>query len=78
MKIDSAAAVGLVGIQKGMQGMRESAASIASEGTTSLPDARNLTEALLTLKQQEMQVSISAKVIEHANEAIGTMLDVLA
>ena len=32
MNIDSTAALGLMGVQKGMQGMRESAASLASAG----------------------------------------------
>ena len=78
MNIDSTAALGLMGVQKGMQGMRESAASLASAGQAAASDPNSATEALVALKQHAMQVEISAKVIDQANETLGTLLDVLA
>lgn len=78
MNVNSVAAIGLQGIQKGMQGLSENAASIASVGTTTAPDTANLTEAMVAMKQNELQVAASTAVIKHANESIGTLLDVLA
>ena len=78
MNIDSVAALGLLGVQKGMQGMRESAASIASAGQASSSDPNSVTEALVALKQQELQVAASAKVIAQANATIGSLIDELA
>ncbi|MBI5041237.1 MAG: hypothetical protein HZB57_08580 [Gammaproteobacteria bacterium] len=79
MKIDSSvAALGLLGVQKGMQGMRESAATIASAEQASSSDANSTAEALVALKQHAMQVEISAKVIDQANETIGSLIDILA
>jgi hypothetical protein len=37
-----------------------------------------LTEALVTLKSQATLVEASAKMIETSNEALGTILDILA
>jgi len=61
-----------------MQGMRESAASIASAEQASSANANSATEALVALKQHEMQVAASTKVIAQANETIGTLIDTLA
>jgi len=78
MSIDSVAASGLQGIQRGMQGMRESAVSLASAAQASSTDPNSPTEALVALQQHAMQVAVSSKVIDQANETIGTLLDVLA
>ncbi len=78
MKIDSVASLGLLGIQKGMQGMRESAATIASTEQASSSDANSAAEALVALKQHAMQVEMSAKVVDQANETIGSLIDILA
>jgi len=78
MKVDSVAAQGLLGVQKGIQGMRDSATRIASAEQASSTDPNSVTEALLALKQHEMQVAASTKVIAHANQTIGTLIDVLA
>ena len=78
MKVDSVAAQGLLGVQKGIQGMRDSATRIASAEQASSTDSNSVTEALVTLKQHEMQVAASTKVIAQANQTIGTLIDVLA
>lgn len=78
MSIDSVATLGLLGIQKGLQGARASAAEIASAEQASSSDPNGVTAALLALKQHEMQVAVSAKTVKAADDMIGTLLDVLA
>jgi hypothetical protein len=78
MKVDSVAALGLLGVQKGLQGMRDSATRIASAEQASAASPNSSTEALVALKQHEMQVAASTKVIAQANQTIGTLIDVLA
>ncbi len=75
MTIDSIAALGQLGIQKGVQGVRTSASQIASAGTTAPAD---MTAALVALKPQELQVAASAKVIEAADDMLGALLDTFA
>lgn len=78
MSIDSVAASGLLGVQRGLQGAASSASAIANAGQGSSTDMRSMTEALVTLKQHEQQVSASAKTIKAADDMIGTLIDVLA
>ncbi len=78
MKIDSVAALGLAGVQKGLQGARENAAQIASAEQMSSSSPTSVVEPLIGLKQAEMQVAVSAQVIKTADEMIGTLIDELA
>jgi len=80
MSIDSVASLGTLGIQRGLQGIRESATQIAG-GTTGAPGApgtKDTAAALVALKQHEQQVAASAKVIETADGVIGALLDTFA
>lgn len=78
MKIDSVASLGLLGMQKGMQGARAAAADIASPAQAGASSPTDVAAALIALKQSEQQVAASAKVISSANEMIGSLIDVLA
>lgn len=78
MKIDSVAALGLMGVQKGLQDARQSAAQIASAEQLSSTNPVSMVDPLIALKQSEMQVAVSAKVIKTADEMVGTLLDELA
>jgi len=69
---------GLQGIQRGLNNLDRHAADIASATqfnpeTTSSSD---LTRSLIGLKESEIQVAISAKVLEAANATIGSLLDI--
>lgn len=75
MSIDSIAALGQLGIQKGVQGVRTSTSQIAGAGTTASTD---MTAALVALKPHELQVAASAKVIEAADDMLGALLDTFA
>lgn len=70
---------GLAGFQKATTDAQRSAASIASSASLSEPSTgTDLTEALVTLKQAEIQAQASAKVIAAADETMGRLLDELA
>jgi len=71
---------GLLGIQRGLNSLNRHAADIASANqfNNSTTSNINLTESLVGLKQSEIQVAISAKVLEAASDTIGTLLDVIA
>ena len=78
MNVDSVASLGLIGIQKGMQGARSAAADIASAEQSAATSPTDVAASLLALKVAEQQVAVSAKVVASANETIGSLIDVLA
>jgi len=71
---------GLQGIQRGLNELSRNAADIASARQFSPQTAAdtNLTTSLIGLKQSELQVAMSTKVIEAADNTIGTLLDMFA
>lgn len=77
MSIDSVASLGTLGIQRGLQGLRESATQVAGSATGA-SDAKDTAAALVALKQHEQQVAASAKVVETADGVIGALLDTFA
>lgn len=76
----SALQSGLQGIHRGLNQLNQHAAEIASAKQLDPATASNtdLTRSLVGLKQSEIQVAISAKVLGAADETIGTLLDVMA
>lgn len=77
MNVDSVASLGLIGIQKGMQGAR-TAADIAGAEQSAASSPTGVAVSLLALKVAEQQVAVSAKVVASADETIGSLIDVLA
>lgn len=78
MNVDSVASLGLLGVQKGLQGARAAASDIASAEQANASSPTDVAASLIALKLSEQQVAVSAKVISSANEMIGSLLDVLA
>lgn len=78
MNIDSVAALGLLGMQNGMQGARAAAAEIASAEQAAASSPTDVAASLIALKTAELQIAVSAKVVDSANATIGALLDVLA
>ncbi len=78
MQIDSLASLGLLGIQKGMQGARAAATEIASAEQAGAASPTDVAAAMIALKQSELQVAASAKTISSANQMIGSLIDTLA
>ncbi len=71
------------GIQRGLDGMRKDAAEIASadqlnKAGQETESATDLTGALVDLKQNQVQVQASAKVVSALDEVIGTIIDTRA
>lgn len=66
----------LEGIQRSSQGMLHNASEIARATTPA--DGKNLTEALVGLKQHEQAAKANVKTLETADKLIGSLLDVQA
>lgn len=66
----------LSGIQKGLTGIRKNAADIASSANIdSGSGTEQLTRSIVELKENEILVKASAKVLKAVDETIGTLLD---
>ena len=66
----------LTGIQKGLTGIRKNAADIASAGNLdSGPGTEQLTRSIVSLKENEILIQASAKVLKTVDETIGTLFD---
>jgi len=64
------------GIQRGLDGMRKSAAEIASaDQLNHAGQETDLAGALINLQQNKVQVQASAKVVSTMDEVIGTLID---
>jgi len=73
--------IGLSGLTRGLENIQEIATDIAQAGTTkeeNLSTTVNLTQSVVDLKQQELATLASAKVVQTADEVLGTLLDVNA
>ncbi|WP_297526770.1 hypothetical protein [Thiohalobacter sp.] len=75
MKIDNAAQIGLLGIQRGMAKATQHASEIASAGLAENPNPVALVEPLVGIKAAELQVKASAEVIKAVDDMIGTLFD---
>lgn len=79
MSINSVMAIGLQGVQKGLQGMNQNATEIARFGTDKgSGDVSDLAAQAVGLIQNETQVIASTKVIQSADRVLGGLLDVRA
>jgi len=64
------------GIQKGLDGMRKSASDISRAGATENGlSAESLTTAIVELKENQVQVQASARVLKTVDETIGSLFD---
>ncbi len=74
----SALSSGVMGIQKGLDGLNRDAAQIASAKQMKNESSADLAQPLTNLVLDKLQVAASAKVVKAADETLGTLLDVLA
>lgn len=74
----SALSFGLMGIQRGFEGMRHNADQIAKTGATLPEPDIGVVKPLVNMISDRTQVEISAKVVKAVDETIGSLLDVLA
>ena len=69
---------GVMGIQKGLDGLNRDAAEIASARQLKNEASADLAKPLTNLVIDKLQVTASAKVVKTAGDTLGTLLDVLA
>ena len=69
---------GTTGIQKGLRDAQEKASKIASSEAMTSQGPAAMTEAIVGLKEAELQVKASAEVVKTTDEMLGTLLDELA
>jgi len=73
---------GLQSIQKGMNGLNKNAHEIAntkSGATTNAnPGVNDVTEPLIDMKMNKLQVEMGAKVIQASSDMMGTLIDIKA
>ena len=65
---------GLNGIHKGLQSLDNNAAKIASAET--FQSGADVTEPLVNMISDKLQVQASAKIIETSNAMLGSILDI--
>ena len=79
MAVLSVQSSAVLGIQRGLDDMRKNAADIAS--TDQLSNAGQETDivsSLVDMKQNQVQVQASAKVVSAIDEVLGTIIDTRA
>jgi len=75
MAINSIMGPAVQGIQRGFQGLRRVASEIASSQHTTKASATDLSRAMVEMKQHANQTKASVKVLQTADEMLGTLFD---
>jgi hypothetical protein len=78
MAINSITGPALQGIHNGLQGMRRVASEIASAPQATQSNPTDLSRAMVEMKQHANQTKSSVKVLQAADNLLGTLLDVKA
>ena len=78
MSLDGPLNIGLQGIQRGMDNLRKDASDIASAKQFNGESDSDVTESLVNLTQDRLQVQTAAKVVKAVDETLGTLIDELA
>lgn len=69
----------VLGIQRGLDGMRKDAADIASaDQLNNAGQETDMVESLVSMKQNQIQVQASAKVVSALDEVLGSIIDTKA
>ncbi len=79
MNISSALNTGVLGINRGLDGVQKAASDIAGAGKTDTPEevtGRDVNEALTDLVVEKNATAASTKVVQSAEETLGTLIDV--
>ena len=78
MNVSSSYTGALTHVQNGLENLQKNASQIASASSASGDDLRSLTELMVGLKSSEIQIKASAEAVQAHDEALGSLLDVLA
>jgi hypothetical protein len=75
--IGGAFSAGLAGIQKGQEQVTQGAQKVASANTQRpVEPNQDIAKSLMEEKQGQRQVEASAKVVDTANQTIGSLVDI--
>ena len=74
----SALSSAVTGIQRGIDNLNRDANTIARTAITDSVASPEVLDAMVGLQEAKLQVQASAKVVETADETIGSLLDVMA
>ena len=72
---------GLQSIQKGMNGLKQNAHEIASSKSgvsADNPGVNDVTDSLVDMKINKLQVEMGAKIIQASSDMLGTLIDIKA
>jgi len=75
MAIQSITGPAIHGIQKGFQGIRRVASEIASTQQVTQAKPTDLSRAMVEMKQHAAQTRASVKVLQTADQMLGTLID---
>lgn len=75
MAINSITGSAVLGIQKGLQGMRRVASEIAGAQQTPESKPTDISRAMVELKQHANQAKASVKALQAADDLLGTLFD---
>lgn len=78
MSTVSALSSGVLGIQRGLEGLQRDASKIASAEQLKKDSPESVAEPLVHLIQDKQQVQASARVVKAVDDTIGTLLDTFA
>jgi len=81
MNVTSALNSGLLGINRGLDGVQKASGDIAGSGKSDSPEqatGRDVNEALVDLAVEKNAVAASTKVVQSAEETLGTLIDTRA
>lgn len=79
MNVTSALNSGVLGINRGLDGINKAASDIAGAGKTDSPEevtGRDVNVALTDLTVEKNAVAASTKVVQSAEETLGTLIDI--
>lgn len=68
----------MMGIYRGMEGLRNKAAEVASADAFSPRSAMSVVQPLVEMKSYELQVKASASAVKIIDETVGSLIDELA
>ncbi len=75
--LSGAFSAGVTGIQKGEEQVTQAAQEVASANTTRpVQPSQDLAKSLTDQKEGQQQVQASAKVMETANQTLGSLVDI--
>ncbi len=66
---------GILGIQRGLADAQRHALTLSSTNALSAPEPSGMAEAIIGLREAELQVKASAVIVKTSDTMLGTLLD---